>query len=372
MSKSRAPVATLALIVISLIAAFFTLTSPDSLLRWGYIPSPIGAPTLFHRSASALTSLFVHLDPLHLLGNMLVLAAVGPAVERAAGAWKLLLVFFVAGLLGVVAHHPAALSVMPAVAGEALAGSSGAIAGLIGYAWLRFHRSRVPLLPRLWAPVWAVILVWLVLQVAGALFSASQFGSPVAYFAHLAGFVAGFLLAFPLGASSAAADEAWQERLAEASQRGTAATAAVLKNRTREAGDFDAVAQLAADLEGRGEPEQAVELYAQLLTQSPENAPNAATRLAVLHRLDAVSRQDRLRAAQRFDADQREAAALVLDSVVAEPADRLTPSALEAQVELWADVDSDAARRSARRLVVEYALSPEADRVRSRHPDLCP
>lgn len=354
----------------SLVAAFFTLTDPDSLLRWGYIPTPLGAPTLMHRVASALTSLFVHLDPLHLLGNMLVLAAVGPAVERAAGTWKLLLVFFVAGLLGVAAHHAAALTVLPKIAGEAVAGSSGAIAGLIGYAWLRFHRSRVPLLPSVWVPVWAIILLWLGLQVGGAWFSASQFGSPVAYFAHLAGFVAGFLLAFPLGASAAAADEAWQEHLAEASQRGADATVTALRNRAVKSDDADAVAQLAANLESNGEVDQAVALYAQLLQGQSEHGATAATRLAVLHRLDVVPRDDRLRAAQFLGKDHREASALVLDSIVSEPADRLTPSALEALVELWHVADPGMARQAARRLLSEYSLSPEADRVRLRRPDL--
>jgi membrane associated rhomboid family serine protease len=370
LSKSRLPIATLALIVVSLVAAFFTLTNPDSLLRWGHIPTPLGEPTPFHRFASALTSLFVHLDPLHLLGNMLVLAAVGPSVERAAGAWKLLVVFFIAGLLGVAAHHAASLIVLPAIAGDALAGSSGAIAGLIGYAWLRFHRARVPLLPSVWVPVWVVILVWLGLQVGGAWFSASQFGSSVAYFAHLVGFVAGFLLAFPLGASAAAADEAWQEHLAKATHRGTMATVAVLKNRSVEMGDAGALAELAANLESDGETEEATKVYARLLTESADHAALATTRLAVLRRLGSVSRPERLGVALGLGAEQREAAALILDSLVDEPADRLTPSALEALVETWCAVDLGSARSAARRLMADYALSPEADRVRSRYPDL--
>jgi len=369
LSKQRLPLATLGLIVVSLVAAFFTLTSPDSLLRWGYIPTPLGEPTPLHRALSALTSLFVHLDPLHLLSNMLVLAAVGPAVERAAGAWKLLIVFFVAGLIGVAMHHAFSVSVTPALAGEALAGSSGAISGLIGFAWPRFHRSRVPLLPSVWIPVWAVILAWLALQLGGAWFSAAQFGSSVAYFAHLAGFVAGFLLALFLGATAAAADEAWQDHLTKVSKRGSGAALAALKNRASETGDPDAIAELAARLEG-DDVEKATAIYSQLLLRASEHSATAATRLAAMHRLDIVSRQDRLRVAQYLAANHRDAAALLLDSVVSETADRLTPSALAALVDLWYQVDSAAARQAARRLLADYSLSPEAERVRLRCPDL--
>ncbi|MDQ2986931.1 MAG: rhomboid family intramembrane serine protease [Armatimonadota bacterium] len=367
---SRVPVASLALIVLTLVAAFFTLTNPDSLLRWGYIPEPLGAPTFLHRAASAFTSLFVHLDPLHLLGNMLVLAAVGPAVERAAGPVKLLLVFFVAGLIGVAAHHLAVTTMLTKIAGDPLAGSSAAIAGLIGFAWLRFHRTRVPLLPNIWAPVWVVILAWLVLQAAGAWFSASQFGATTSYIAHLAGFVAGFALAFPLGAATSAADEAWQEHQRQAAQRGSMTHAAVLKQRVESTEDFDSMALLGANLEESGDKEEAAQTYAKLMRNSPKHAAAAAIRLALLSRFDTVPRIERLRIARSLSDDNPEAAALILDSVAAEPDDTHTASALEALLELHADKDERAARAAKRRLLAEYSLSPEADRARPRHPEL--
>lgn len=367
---SRLPVATLALILFSLVAAFFTLTSPDSLLRWGYIPEPLGTPTLLHRATSAFTSLFVHLDPLHLLGNMLVLAAVGPAVERAAGPVRLLIVFLAAGLIGVAAHHVAATAMLTKIAGDPLAGSSAAIAGLIGYAWLRFHRTRVPLLPSIWAPVWVVILLWVVLQAAGAWFSASQFGATTAYIAHLAGFVAGFVLAFPLGAATSAADEAWQLHQQQAAQRGSATHAAVLKERVESTDDWDSMALLAANFEESGEKEDAAQAYAKLLRSSPAHGAVAATRLALLARCDLVTRPDRLRIARDLSQANPEAAALLLDSVAAEPADTHTPAALEALLDLHAGSDEHAARSAKRRLLNEYSLSPEADRARARHPEL--
>ena len=357
MSKpTRLPVATLALIALSLVAAFFTLTNSDSLLRWGYIPQPLGDPTAFQRIATAFTSLFVHLDPLHLLGNMLVLAAVGPAVERAAGTWKLLLVFFVSGLVGVAAHHVATNTVSTAIASEPLAGSSAAIAGLIGYAWLRFHRAKVPLLPSLWVPVWGVILVWVFLQAAGAWFSATQFGAQVAYFAHIFGFAAGFLLAFALGAAASAANEAWEEHLREAATHGSATTAAVLRGRD----DTASLTQLAKTLDDSGERDEAAGVFAKLALD-PSHTDDAVTRLAAMGKLGLVARTDRMRIAQSASPNT---AGLLLDSLINEPDDAITPAALEALAAQHNDANA------ARRLLAEYSLSPEADRVRAKYPEL--
>ena len=363
MSKpQRLPIATLALIAISLVAASFTLTDPDSLLRWGYIPQPLGSPTTVQRIATAVTSLIVHLDPLHLLGNMLVLAAVGPAVERAVGMWKLLLVFLVSGLIGVAAHHVAATTATPAIAGEPLAGSSAAIAGLIGYAWLRFHRAKVPLLPNLWAPVWVVILVWVVLQAGGAWFSSIQFGAPVAYFAHLFGFVAGFALGLIFGAAATATNEAWEEHLREAAKHGHSTKAAVLRGRS----DAGSQAQLAMTLLQSGELDQAAAIYAKLAQESGR-VEDAVTRLASMGKLGLIPRADRMRMASNSESDT---AGLLLDSLLHEPDDSLTPAALEAAVDLQARVNPNVAKSAVRRLLNEYALSPEAERIRTKYPEL--
>jgi membrane associated rhomboid family serine protease len=365
LSSRNVPVATLALIAVCLVAAFFTLTNSDAILRWGYVPQPLAALSAGQRVISALTSLFVHLDPLHLLGNMLFLAAVGPAVERAVGAWKMLLVFVVSGLVGVAAHHLATTTVLNAVSGEALAGSSAAIAGLIGYAWLRFRLARVPLLPNLWVPVWGVILVWVLLQVGGAWFSARQFGAPVAYFAHLFGFASGFLLGFPLGAAAGAADEAWRDHLAEAANRGPSAQAAILKGRD----DLESLSKLAAVQEESGNADEAAGTYARLAAADPlRDGGLAVTKLASIDKLDLISRPDRLRAADRAAHASPDIASLLLDSLVAGGTDDLTAAALERLVDLQAG--GPAARSAARRLFADFSLSPEAERVRNKYPDL--
>jgi hypothetical protein len=210
-------------------------------------------------------------------------------------------------------------------------------------------------MPNLWAPVWLVILFWMALQVGGAWFSSVQFGAPVAYFAHIFGFVAGFLLAFPLGAADAAADEAWQDHVAEAGQRGHSAKAEILRKRD----DAASIAERAQSLERAGDHDAAAASYLRLIEADPafDNAL-AVSKLADFGKLSHLSRRDRLRIGTAIAPEHPSAAALLFDSVANEPADALTPAALEALV--LATGDSAAKRR----LLTEYALSPEAERVK--------
>lgn len=71
-----------------------------------------------------LGSAFLHIGLLHLAGNMLALAIVGPALERVFGWWRFLAIYFVGALGGAVAVY---LFGSPY---GAVAGASGAIYGL--------------------------------------------------------------------------------------------------------------------------------------------------------------------------------------------------------------------------------------------------
>ncbi|MCH8273687.1 MAG: rhomboid family intramembrane serine protease, partial [Armatimonadetes bacterium] len=183
----RVPIFTLLLIAANLVAAAFLLGIPAEATAWGFIPEPFVAQTLLERVYRALTSMFVHISPVHLLANLVLLAAVGPPVEQAAGPWRFLLVYFVGGFLGVGAHWAMVTAAQPLAADLPLVGASAPLAALIGYAWLRFYRARVPLFPKVGVPVWAVVAFWVALQVVGGLMANRQYGAPVAYWAHLGG-----------------------------------------------------------------------------------------------------------------------------------------------------------------------------------------
>ena len=182
--------------------------------RWGAIPSEllsndqldvtvlgpsceIGPPRYEKEPAvSAVTAMFLHGGWLHLLGNMLFLFVFGNNVEDRLGRLRYLLSYLGWGL---VATYLFALTV-PGSDGVVV-GASGAVAGVLGAYLVMFPRARVTsLVPFLFfiplpLPAWLVLGTWFLLQAFYSAGAGLAEGSGVAYVAHVAGFLAGFLAA---------------------------------------------------------------------------------------------------------------------------------------------------------------------------------
>lgn len=132
---------------------------------------------------SPITYQFLHGGLAHLGVNMLGLVAFGSGVEQRLGRWRFLAFYLLCG----VAAASAQLAVDP-WSDQLLIGASGAISGIFG-AILRFQVAR--------RSFWAVVALWLVLNgLAGATGMGSTAG-PIAWIAHVGGFIAGLIL-FPL------------------------------------------------------------------------------------------------------------------------------------------------------------------------------
>ncbi|EDP64018.1 hypothetical protein BAL199_05469 [alpha proteobacterium BAL199] len=133
----------------------------------------------------------------HLIGNLAALAFAGPPAEAQTGAWRLLLVFLLAGAAGLAVE-----AVASATSSVPIIGASAAIAGVIGAVTRRDPHGHVRMaipargfrLRRIAIPVLPVVAVWLVAQLAGIAF---EQGEPVAFLAHATGFIVGVLLAGP-------------------------------------------------------------------------------------------------------------------------------------------------------------------------------
>jgi membrane associated rhomboid family serine protease len=144
-----------------------------------------------------LTSMFLHGGWLHFLGNMLYLWIFGDNVEDRLGHGRFVLFYLFCGMAAALAHvfmNP--LSTIPTI------GASGAIAGVMGAYFVMYPHSRVLALVPL-------IIIWEVIEVPAILFLGIWFlmqffsgvGSVatgvgtetggVAFWAHVAGFVAG-------------------------------------------------------------------------------------------------------------------------------------------------------------------------------------
>lgn len=139
-----------------------------------------------------LSSLVLHGGLLHLFGNLYFLVMAGDDVEDVLGPARWLLLFVLAGVAGNAAH--ALLDPRPTVP---LVGASGAISGLLAFYALRFPGARLSIAFNVWwrfaflkVPVWAVVALWLLVQVAGAWAQRAGCGA-VSAFAHLGGFAVG-------------------------------------------------------------------------------------------------------------------------------------------------------------------------------------
>jgi len=146
-----------------------------------------------------VTSLFLHGGVMHLAGNMLFLFIFGDNMEDEFGHVGYVFFYLAAGLgAGLIHYFSAPVSQVPTV------GASGAIAGVMGGYLLLFPKARVDIfiffiiifkiLP---IPAWIMLGLWFAMQVFGGFGSPADEGG-VAYWAHVGGFVVGFLLTLPL------------------------------------------------------------------------------------------------------------------------------------------------------------------------------
>jgi membrane associated rhomboid family serine protease len=202
--KQHPPWAAIALAVLAIVAFVgFHYFGDDgerlaALQRWGTLSaSPDEWRLLWHdgRLLTLVTALFIHANLLHLVGNGVFLLIFGVPAERTVGPWRLLGLFLFGGALANLAA-----SLLMGAPERIIVGASGGISALIGAYLVLFPRARlgivVPL--GLWlefirAPAALLIGLWALLQLVFT-FVGPAFGA-VAWWAHLAGFVVGAIMA---------------------------------------------------------------------------------------------------------------------------------------------------------------------------------
>ena len=154
-----------------------------------------------------LTGIFMHGSIMHLLGNMWFLWLFGDNVEDCMGHVRYLLFYLACGILASLAF------VATNATGEAsltpCLGASGAISGVLG-AYLVLHPQRrvsvILLRMMVDVPGYMAVGIWFLFQVVSGLFDTGGGGGGVAYSAHVAGFLAGMVLAKPMSAGWARAE----------------------------------------------------------------------------------------------------------------------------------------------------------------------
>ena len=162
---------------------------------FGFSPASFGnlsaVPTL-------VTSMFFHGDLLHLFGNMIFLLVFGRRVENQLETVNFLTFYLATGISACLAHL-----LMEPNSSSPLIGASGAISGVLGAFFICNPTARITLvldpaliyfLHRLTIrlPAWVFLPVWFFLQISLGL---KPHGANVAFWAHVAGFLTGTLMA---------------------------------------------------------------------------------------------------------------------------------------------------------------------------------
>ncbi len=153
-------------------------------LQFGLVPAAYsgGGHDLLAQVAAPLTYQFLHGGWMHLIINMVSLAAFGAPVERLLGARRFVLFYLSAGLVAGLVHV-----VLFPDSVDPVIGASGAISGVFGgvLMLMRYVGSLTSLLP--------VAAIWIGLNIFFGLLGGTPgaAGEQVAWTAHIGGFVYG-------------------------------------------------------------------------------------------------------------------------------------------------------------------------------------
>ncbi|MEM1563201.1 MAG: rhomboid family intramembrane serine protease [Candidatus Bathyarchaeia archaeon] len=155
------------------------------------------------RLYTLVTSMFMHADWFHLIGNMLFLYIFGDNVEDVFGHMSYLAFYIFCGLAAAFTHI-LSLYFFPAYKNQELfttgvVGASGAISGVLGAYFVLFPKARIlTLITYFILPIPAILFLgaWFLIQWLYVVF---EIYSEVAYWAHIGGFITGMILALAFG-----------------------------------------------------------------------------------------------------------------------------------------------------------------------------
>lgn len=178
-----------------------SLASPDSFI---YQFAFISKDFYFLDAYSYLTvftSMFLHGGLFHLLSNMWFLHIFGDNIEGAFGHFKYVLFYLVCGIGAVGAQY-----LFDTESAIPMIGASGAISGVTGAYFAIFKHAKIQaIVPTLFGfidivtlPAWFFLGYWFFLQIfsgVGSLVTVQTATGGTAFFAHIGGFVVGYIIA---------------------------------------------------------------------------------------------------------------------------------------------------------------------------------
>lgn len=355
--RTRLPAATLILIAVNLMAAFGVLTTPELIDQFGFNPSTPSGLTGF-------TCLFLHANLIHLLGNMVFLAAVGSSVELATGTFRFGSVYLLSGIVGVVTHY---FITSRTVDLAIFVGASGCIAGCAGYYSFRYTGLRVSVLPGRTVSVATVTGVWVLLQIIGAFVRLGE-SAGTAFWAHMGGFVTGIALSVIFKSPDIGQAKMGHALMDSMTERGPGAVVTTARRHLKKhPRDPKALANLADAYNDLNDQNHEADTLRSLLSVLPESElPRIYRRLLDLGRIAEVPILKRLVAADKLKDSDRQLARDLLLSIVDSGETPQRPEALFSLVTLERERNPSESDRLLSTLSVEYPLHPAIDLARMR------
>ena len=200
------PVLTIALVATCILVFAYQFSLSDNeaaafIFDWGFIPAAVFGngveiePGALPAWSKIVTSMFLHGDLMHIIGNMLFLWIFGNNIEDTFGRVKFA-VFYL--LCGVAAAFTQGFT--STASGVPMIGASGAISGVLGAYILMFPHARVRVLimfgiiTMVYLRAYVVLGLWFGLQLLNAALTPVSEEGGVAFWAHVGGFVAGAAL----------------------------------------------------------------------------------------------------------------------------------------------------------------------------------
>ncbi|MEJ5165899.1 MAG: rhomboid family intramembrane serine protease [Thermoanaerobaculia bacterium] len=204
--REKTPFVTYFLIIANVLTFLFEISLGRGLevffKEFGVIPLKfvhnfLNYPFDLYNYIPLFTSLFLHGGFLHLAGNMLSLWIFGDNVEDRMGHFFYLFFYFLSGIGASLAHIITNFSSpIPTI------GASGAISGVMGAYFYFFPRARVLTLVPIFffiqlveIPAFIFLGLWFFLQLFSGALSFGGGSGGVAWWAHIGGFVFGYLIA---------------------------------------------------------------------------------------------------------------------------------------------------------------------------------
>ncbi len=151
--------------------------------RYWLMLNGVWAGPLYEAVMTPVTYMFLHANWVHLTINMMSLAAFGTVVERVAGARFMLGLFLLCGVIGAFTEFALAPNTH-----EIIIGASAGISGLFAVAFMTLARQQKMSRRKLVLVISIMLLIMSVTGVAGV-----PGGMPVAWVAHVGGFLSGMV-----------------------------------------------------------------------------------------------------------------------------------------------------------------------------------